>query len=1028
MRNKSFIWIFGFLLLVTTSLIVHSDPPIIPQEIEGLTPVSSQTNLFEGLRIDWYEITNSGLEKDYIVAIYNLNPQPQHLDLGIFLQQTTYNLRDSDLFDIYTWNGNHWRDRVNPNSQSFQHGRKQRNINVNVNDVKYYRIYFPVPAFQRGKLGIINIDTGTIYHPWYNSLYRYKKEVIFNNPYAAYINMPILVRLNTSQLIAQGKLQSDCDDILFTNYSENQQINYAWENRSEKKYGCSSGEAVIWTRYDAKVTNTTTDNMFLYYNNPSVSASFVNFQPWEDFSYWFLFDSNMSNRSLDRSGHYHNITINGTLRYTPAGVGYGINLTKTFNSLMWSDSPWLSTSSNWTWGVQFKLHGGATTGYLLNQFVSSSANMGILTYYSKNSTGGFITTQLGRTDGTCNPSITTNKFFNGTANISLNTDYVLIQTYNGTHLRSYVNGVLDMYYSMTDICEGAGGFGFNINTDDNSTTASQNITVDNLFWINRSLSQGQIAMLSSMLNGTFSNLSAEMGQGNLTITFPSLTPDPAYEGNNLNFSFITSDNDPTKRMNATVQWHKNDALIYTDNQNVNAVNQTSISSILYTGNFTDFDNISVNARLNSGSEYGNWSDNESIMISTNMSIFGYCNSTLNVMFVNFTFRDEYTGLNMSATLSSANFRYSPYSDFHIYRTYSYSDTGIKSGYNFCYGVNETIYLESDLIYHNLTLYPARTKFLTGSYSKVANLTVLDLLATTYGIYETIQVLSPSGDAVAGAAVTAEKYAGGSYTLVQSGSTDSSGVVQFFLDPNYPHRITVTKEGYSTFQSTIQITGSHTIILGQVNTVPEVNYYNGISMQFLPSDPVLRNATVYNFNLTVSSSYWALQQAGFILTNQSDSPLTSVVCSNSAGCTASINYNTSNYQQIKMKYFFKVNGSYQNFSHTYQISQSGASGGSAFEMFVRDFRKFGASMGTGNHADFTKGIIAFIIIIMVVGSITYISGLYSPLAILIEIFALTAIFDFLGFIPELNENVPHAVLIILGVIIFIDLMLEYGRNA
>jgi hypothetical protein len=1028
MKNKTFIWIFGILLLATTSLIVHSDPPTIPQEIEGLTPIESQTNIFEGLRIDWYEITSSGLNKDYIVAIYNLNSQPQHLDLGVFLQETTYNLRDSDLFEIYTWNGNHWNTRVNPNSQSFNHGRKQRNINVNLNDVKYYRIYFPVPAYQIGKIGIINVETGTIYHPWYNSLYRYKKEVIINNPFTTFTNMPILVRLNTSQLIAQGKMQSDCDDILFTNYSENAQVNFAWENRSEKKYGCSSGEAVLWTRYNPVVTNTSTDNMWLYYNNPSATANFVNFQPWQDFAFWWLFDSNTSNSSLDRTGHYHNLTINGTLRYTPAGVGYGINLTRTFNSLMWADSPWLSTSTNWTWGVQFRLHGGASTGYLLNQFRTTSADMGILTYYSKNATGGYITTQLGKNDGTCNPSITGNKFFNGTANISLNTPFVLVQTYNGTRFRSYINGVLDMDYSMNGVCEGGGGFGFNINTDDNSTGASQNITVDNLFWTNRSLDAGQIRMLSSMLNGTFSNLSIEYGQGNLTVTFSTLTPDPAYEGNNLNFSFITSDGDTTKRMNATIQWHKNDALIYTDNENLNVANQTSISSILYTGNFTDFDNISVNARLNSGLEYGNWSDNLSLMIGTNLSIFGYCNSTLNVAFVNYTFRDEYTGLNMSATLSSANFRYSAYSDFHIYRSYSYSDTGSKSGYNFCYGANQTIYLESDLIYHNLTLYPARTKFLTGTYNQNGNVTILDLLATTYGIYETIQVLSPSGDGISGATVTAEKYAGGVYTLVQSGSTDSSGVVQFFLDPNYPHRITVTKEGYNTYQSTIQITGAHTIILGQSVSVPEVNYYNGISMEFLPSESILKNSTVYNFNFTVDSNYWSLQQAGFILTNQSGSPLTSTVCSNSAGCTASVNYNTSNYQQIIMNYFFKVNETYLNFTHTYQISRSGASGGSAFEMFIRDFRKFGASMGTGNHAEFTKAIIAFIIIIMVVGSITYFSGVYSPLAILLEIFALTAIFDLLGFIPDLNENVPHAVLIILGVIIFIDIMLEYGRNS
>ena len=52
-----------------------------------------------------------------------------------------------------------------------------------------------------------------------------------------------------------------------------------------------------------------------------------------------------------------------------------------------------------------------------------------------------------------------------------------------------------------------------------------------------------------------------------------------------------------------------------------------------------------------------------------------------------------------------------------------------------------------------------------------------------------------------------------------------------------------------------------------------------------------------------------------------------------------------------------------------------------------------------------GIISFFIILFVVGTLSYYSGIYSPLAILGEIFFLVCALDMVGFIPKIPTAIP-----------------------
>src|SRR6185503_1535405 len=102
------------------------------------------------------------------------------------------------------------------------------------------------------------------------------------------------------------------------------------------------------------------------------------------------------------------------------------------------------------------------------------------------------------------------------------------------------------------------------------------------------------------------------------------------------------------------------------------------------------------------------------------------------------------------------------------------------------------------------------------------------------------------------------------SLIGSGTTDSAGLVTFFLNPDIQQTIGFSETGYTTFITSIFPTQtSYTITLGAATTTVS-DYTQGVSQRITPFDDFLDQQTKYNFSYYVSSSYWTLDSFSFSL--------------------------------------------------------------------------------------------------------------------------------------------------------------------
>lgn len=99
-------------------------------------------------------------------------------------------------------------------------------------------------------------DTNYVKNDWFSG-YQYRQKIMVNNS----STNQILINLNTSSLISAGKLQSDCDDIRFTD-AGGQSLNYWIEG------GCNTTSTNIWV--DTKQSGHYP--LFMYYGNSSASS------------------------------------------------------------------------------------------------------------------------------------------------------------------------------------------------------------------------------------------------------------------------------------------------------------------------------------------------------------------------------------------------------------------------------------------------------------------------------------------------------------------------------------------------------------------------------------------------------------------------------------------------------------------------------------------------------------------------------------------------------------------------------------
>lgn len=123
-----------------------------------------------------------------------------------------------------------------------------------------------------------------ILDPWFNSSWLYRQNITLYSPYdnTTYNDVLINLTMNTFGLIAEGKMQEDCDDLLITN-SNDTELNYTLE-------GCGLNDTTIWLWVDS-LNHYNTTLVYAYYGNNETDSHDWDYKMCDiGIETWFMFD------------------------------------------------------------------------------------------------------------------------------------------------------------------------------------------------------------------------------------------------------------------------------------------------------------------------------------------------------------------------------------------------------------------------------------------------------------------------------------------------------------------------------------------------------------------------------------------------------------------------------------------------------------------------------------------------------------------------------------------------------------------
>lgn len=417
----------------------------------------------------------------------------------------------------------------------------------------------------------------------------------------------------------------------------------------------------------------------------------------------------------------------------------------------------------------------------------------------------------------------------------------------------------------------------------------------------------------------------------------------------------------------------------------------------------------------------------------NPIIFGLCNSTLNVTYINFTFFDEMTLASLNATIDSSSWSYY-LSSSSAAKTFLFTNTTANNNYAFCFSPASETISYSVLLQYASAGYPQRKYVYTGTLTNATTNPALYLLSSSSGIYSSIDVIETTGGPISGADVIVEREFSGIWTIIGESTTGSDGVATFWVNPNYAHRITVSKTGYVTNQVTIYPSQSiYSLALTRSGAAAEYESdIEGLNWYVNPASGSISSGT-HNFNATFTSSIDSLVSCRFNLVNSSN--ISQIFSTNTAAATnTSFCYINFNYVvQNNSRIFGVLAVITDRTNSTYVIVDSDfrwvsldieANAWRTITSFFHDITTLN-EFGDGNKAEFSRFILFFLAVTIIVGVFNFFFNIEytSPGATVIIIFIITAIASVAGFLNvDLgNTNVNTSFMSQYGILIILSLM-------
>ncbi len=186
--------------------------------------------------------------------------------------------------------------------------------------------------------------------------------------------------------------------------------------------------------------------------------------------------------------------------------------------------------------------------------------------------------------------------------------------------------------------------------------------------------------------------------------------------------------------------------------------------------------------------------------TVNELTFGLCNGENSIPMINFTMKDEITGVEINgannATTFQATFLLGLNPD-NLIKNFSINNVSVTTNkFNFCTNVSTNIFIADMELFYTAQAYNDKKYFLDGAtLSNSTSLVDLFLLRDTVGVEFFIDVekdLTPLTEAV----INIQKFfvGEGVFKTVEIDTTDGDGKITTFLDLNKDYRFAITKDG------------------------------------------------------------------------------------------------------------------------------------------------------------------------------------------------------------------------------------------
>jgi len=374
---------------------------------------------------------------------------------------------------------------------------------------------------------------------------------------------------------------------------------------------------------------------------------------------------------------------------------------------------------------------------------------------------------------------------------------------------------------------------------------------------------------------------------------------------------------------------------------------------------------------------------------------GLCNSTLNISYINFTFKDESTENFINSSIDLLTWNYYLGSGTQ-YKTLIFTNSTANPSYAFCFSPQyKTLKGSQNLQYSNTGYYQRQYSY-SSTLTNITKNQVLYLLASTDGLYNTVVVQSSANTVLSGVTVQVERQFGGIWTLLTQQITDSTGSATFFLNPNYDHRFTASKTGYTTSTATIRPTSAQwTLILGSgTGNTTYNNILEGITYSVYPISGFISQNTTYKFGFNISASLSNLVRYKIELVLVNGSILDSLEGTTPEGSNLEISLNTKDYDKIYGKYYVDIGSGYYLIDPSIWAVKNITIGQGSIWAGIKNTMSYKVTV----EDNYGQLFFLFLFLFVGISAFTYFSGaeLTNPGIILIPIFLFILIFSYMGF--------------------------------